>query len=307
VVTDFGADVSFVDAAKKMQEHYGIDLPASTIRLITEKHAQNMCLSQEKIYIRSNPSKKSQNIIAELDGSMIPIVKINQESIGDKRKTRKTGWREARLSLARAQGTLTPFYKATLGTMDDAGNQLATVAILAGQGENSHVHCVSDGAPWIAEQAERVFGDKHSYLIDFYHLCLYLNVASKCCAPNDANSWEIKQRELMKKNQLKDVMKEIRNHIENNSSDHECGAVKCYQYMEKRTHQFDYRWALENDLPIGSGEIESGHRSVVQKRLKIPGAWWREENAEDMLALRTTRANGCWNTYWKPGFETGVS
>lgn len=40
----------------------------------------------------------------------------------------------------------------------------------------------------------------------------------------------------------------------------------------------------------GMGEVESGHRSVIQARLKLSGAWWKEETAESMLALRTLRA-----------------
>ena len=76
--------------------------------------------------------------------------------------------------------------------------------------------------------------------------------------------------------------------------------------MEKRMHQFDYLNAIENKLPIGSGEVESGHRSVVQKRLKLPGAWWLEENAEKMLAIRTVRANGNWGNYWRLGYSTEV-
>ena len=38
--------------------------------------------------------------------------------------------------------------------------------------------------------------------------------------------------------------------------------------------------ARERKLPIGSGEIESAHRHLVQKRLKLAGAWWKETNAQ---------------------------
>lgn len=59
-----------------------------------------------------------------------------------------------------------------------------------------------------------------------------------------------------------------------------------------------YDEALAADLPIGSGEIESAHRYVAQQRLKRPGAWWKAEHAGYMLALRVTRINGGWETYW---------
>ncbi|MDE0284790.1 MAG: ISKra4 family transposase, partial [Gammaproteobacteria bacterium] len=47
------------------------------------------------------------------------------------------------------------------------------------------------------------------------------------------------------------------------------------------------------------GEIESAHRYVVQRRMKIAGAWWKADNAQAMLALRICRFNGLWNEYWQ--------
>ncbi len=69
----------------------------------------------------------------------------------------------------------------------------------------------------------------------------------------------------------------------------------CHRYLRNRPEQFDYPKALQAGLPIGSGEIESAHRHVIQQRLKIPGAWWKIDNADKMLALR---ANRNWENYW---------
>ncbi len=65
-----------------------------------------------------------------------------------------------------------------------------------------------------------------------------------------------------------------------------------------RMDQLNYQDALNKALPIGSGEIESAHRYVVQKWLKLPGCWWLIPNAEHMLALRINRANRKWHAYW---------
>ena len=59
-----------------------------------------------------------------------------------------------------------------------------------------------------------------------------------------------------------------------------------------------YREALAEGRPIGSGEIESAHRPVAQKRLKFPGVWWLVEHAEHMLTQRINRLNGDWEAYW---------
>ncbi len=73
----------------------------------------------------------------------------------------------------------------------------------------------------------------------------------------------------------------------------------CHRYLSNRLDQLDYQGALAQGLPIGSGEIESAPRYIVQQRLKRPGAWWTPDNAEAMLALRVARANGQWSAYWQ--------
>ena len=45
-----------------------------------------------------------------------------------------------------------------------------------------------------------------------------------------------------------------------------------------------YQKYREWGLPIGPGEIESSHRYIPQKRLKIPGATWHPNMINPMLA-----------------------
>jgi hypothetical protein len=61
----------------------------------------------------------------------------------------------------------------------------------------------------------------------------------------------------------------------------------------------DYDAFRAEGLPIGSGEVESAHRTIPQKRLKLPGAWWRPDNINPMLALRVLRRNEWWNDFWR--------
>ena len=81
-------------------------------------------------------------------------------------------------------------------------------------------------------------------------------------------------------------------------SDEQAPVRVCHRYLGARKDQSNYREALAEGLPIGSGEIESAHRHVAQKHLKLPGAWWLVENAEYMLAPRINRLNGDWDGYW---------
>ena len=44
--------------------------------------------------------------------------------------------------------------------------------------------------------------------------------------------------------------------------------------------------------------IAGAHRHVLQKRLKLSGAWWKKRNLKHMVALRILRANKQWDHYW---------
>ena len=302
VITDFGAEVPFHKIPAKLAEHYAISVPISSSRVITEKHAEKIFASQE---IETDiPERQGVDVlIEEVDGCLIPIVKIAEHSKEgqrvDRRTSREVDWKEARLCFARPKDTVTPIFGATLGKPDDAGEQMAHCAIRAGLGSNTKVHGVGDGAPWIADQMNMVFGLQGSYLIDLYHLCEYLAAASNTCATDGKESWFEQQKELMKTNRSSEVLEGLRLHLEPDTVPDKNAPVRsCYRYISNRQGQFDYKGALEAGLPVGSGEIESAHRYVIQDRLKRPGAWWKPQNAENMLALRVLRANNDWNLYW---------
>jgi hypothetical protein len=302
-ITDFGADEPFGKILEKLQEHYGITVPESSARSITEYHAQRMS-AQAGLAPEIPESAGVEWMIAETDGTMIPIVETSDTEVDgspvDKRKTRKGRWKEARLAFAHPKGSVTPVFGCTLGGTEDAGNQLLACAIRAGMGQDTKVHCVGDGAVWIADQVNRVFGTQATFLVDFYHLCEYLSSAAVSCAPGDQMTWFRRHKHLIKNNQVAEVLEELHPHLEPESVPDEKAPVRrCSRYIRNRPGQFDYKRAVEHELPIGSGEIESAHRYIIQKRLKIAGAWWKENNAQNMLVLRTLRANGDWESYWK--------
>jgi hypothetical protein len=141
---------------------------------------------------------------------MIPIVETTdfnfEGKILDRRKTRSCSWREARLCLAHAHDCEQLTFGATLGTVDEAGEQLVSSAIRAGMGIDTRVHGLGDGATWIATQFVRVFGSQATYLIDFYHLCDYLAAASERCASKNPQLWTKQQKQYLKTNQVDSVL-----------------------------------------------------------------------------------------------------
>lgn len=299
-VTDFAADVPFAQAMDKLVEHYGVLLNESTVRRIAEGHAQKVFEAAEP-EVAWPQQAGCAVVVAETDGGMVPIMEPSSTAT-DRRKGKRLFWKEAKICLAHAQGSRTPVYGGTLqGDVDQAGQHLFYCALKAGFGQGSRLHAVGDGAEWIAAQVERQFGANGSYLVDFYHVCDYLSAAAKALGPDQETTsiWLSTQKDRLKSQRAEEVIRDLETHLEApDTPDTEAPVRCCHRYLANRMGQLDYQSALARDLPIGSGEIESAHRYVVQQRLKRPGAWWQAANAEYMIALRILRANNQWKTYW---------
>jgi hypothetical protein len=169
-----------------------------------------------------------------------------------------------------------------------------------GVGALTFVHAVGDGAPWIADQVAEHFGPPGRYLLDFYHLCEYLAAASPICAPEDAKSWLTVQKRRLKRHHIAAVLKALQPFLEVDTIADNIAPVRAAdRYIRNRLTQLDYKGAIADKLPIGSGEIESAHRYVIQQRLKRAGSWWAIDNAKAMLALRVLRINQDWTAYWR--------
>jgi Uncharacterised protein family (UPF0236) len=302
VITDFGADVPFGQIPKKLLEHHGVSVPVSSAQVITQTHAQRV-LDTQSLDTEMPIGAAVATLITQMDGSMVAIVDTTPDADTseqiDRRKTRKIGWKEARLGLARSPEQTVPIFGSTFGSVDDAGAQLLHSAIRTGLGVETYVHGVGDGAPWIAIQMEVRFGTPGSFLLDFYHVCDYLADASHVCAPTNPKAWIEPQKAQLKRNHFKAVLKALNPYQEPDSvPDKQAPVRAAYRYLHNRPNQLDYKGTIAAELPIGSGEIESAHRYIVQDRLKRAGSWWTVEKAEAMLALRVLRFNQDWDGYW---------
>ena len=117
--------------------------------------------------------------------------------------------------------------------------------------------------------------------------------------PGDSSQWLTTQKQRMKDHQVRQVLNSLEMLMEEpDVADDQAPVRACHRYINNRPGQFNYKQAMEDGLPIGSGEVEGGHRHVIQDRLKRSGAWWAEVNAQRMLNLRTLRSNGDWELYW---------
>lgn len=292
-LVDFGAEESFAGAAARVKEHYGLEVVAEVVRQQTLKHGARI-----SALTVSPPKQVAPTLITQLDGSMIPIVVV--PTVGaDRRLGKQLIWREARLCLARPKDSVTPCYGATLGSVAVTGDLWRDTAKAAGLGEVTQVHGVGDGAEWILNQFQEQFGAQGDYLIDFYHVSQYLAEAAAVISPKNPERWRHRQQGRLLENKVTAVLRTLAAHLEAEATP-QAPVRAAHRYLNQRRAHLDYAAALAAGWCIGSGEIESGHRHVIQQRLKLAGSWWKEPNAQAMLGLRVARANQLWPRYWLP-------
>ena len=297
VLTEFGSEHSFVRAAQSVQEHYGFEINASAVRAATLIHAQRAQAQLQAEYeqpFRELPEKGSAHVIAQADGTMICTV-----SPGQRKGKRPREWKEMRLVAAQAKDSTVTKYGATFGSVSQTGRRWGHCTRQAGWGTNSHIHTVGDGAEWIRLQSREIFSTQATFLCDYFHVSEYLGAAATTCRPGQPDTWRRTQQKRLKRGDVARVLDSLAEHLEAETTPEEEAPVRnAHRYLSNRLDCLDYPRALALGLPIGSGMIESGHRHVLQARLKKAGTAWLPDNADAIAHLRVLKANQLWHSFW---------
>jgi hypothetical protein len=297
VLTDFGCEHSFERAAGSVLEHYGFALGASAVRTATLKHAQHARVQLQAQYaqpFRELPAVGKEHVITQADGTMICTV-----APGARQGKRPREWKEMRLVAAQAKDSATTVYGATFGSVAETGRRWGHCTRQAGWGLNSRIHAVGDGADWIRLQCREVFGEQGHFLCDYFHVSEYLGAAAPSCRPAQPDQWRRTQLQRLKRSQAPKVVAALAEHLEAEGTPEADAPVRNgHRYLNNRLDCLDYALALAVGLPIGSGLIESGHRHVLQARLKKAGAAWLSDHADQIAHLRVLRANNQWQSIW---------
>ncbi len=70
---------------------------------------------------------------------------------------------------------------------------------------------------------------------------------------------------------------------------------RAWGYGETHAMRMQYVTLERRKLPIGSGQVESAVRRVVNLRFKAPGSFWRETTVSGLMHLRAAFKAGRWD------------
>lgn len=155
---------------------------------------------------------------------------------------------------------------------------------------------ITDGALWIRNWINDAY-PQATQILDWYHAIEHLGEFGKQYFEHDnqSSNWIESQKELLYQSQTDTVMSNIialpakKRSVKN-------AKKKLLQYYQGNKERMDYkRYRSMGAGLIGSGAIESAHRTVIQKRMKLSGQRWTKKRAQNMLALRCVTLSEQWN------------
>lgn len=309
-LTDFGAEESFAQAAVRFQEHYGWTIGRTSILRLVEHHARRAesfvaARLQEQAVAFEQPEAVRPSVdamLAELDGCEIRTGTLGAAGTDEKtpvrklpRRRRAEQWREVRVGLVRRLDEVERTYVARMDEYPAVVTQLFQAAVGRGLGSQTTTVAVADGGNGLREELAAQFPNLH-FIYDRPHLKGHLNETADAMGldQDQRQAWVERVLHTLDAGGSEQVLAELAVHRGRGKT----RVTRLHKHLCRladAVHYADYR---ERGWPIGSGEVESAHRYIPQKRLKLPGASWRPSSLNPMLALRVLRANGWWAPFW---------
>ncbi|MDQ3655208.1 MAG: hypothetical protein M3457_09025 [Chloroflexota bacterium] len=280
----------FAPAARLLQWFTGVVMSPATLRRLTL--AAGTTMRQLELDFTATV-RDTGGVVADvadvplhlsLDGSMVALV--------------DEGWREVKLAAIgdrAGTGPLTDLtYAATLGSADAFGDEALGELGRRGVPQATDVVTVNEGAEWIQGFVDLHCPQAHRVL-DVAHAAGYLAAAATATfgeGTDAATAWFQTQRRELRDGDPDLVLAALGALPAGETRDTARG------YLTARRMQIADRAFRARGWPIGSGCVESGHKGVVQGRLKGQGMRWTRPVAAGMIALRIVDANARWGMTW---------
>jgi hypothetical protein len=159
---------------------------------------------------------------------------------------------------------------------------------------------IGDGAEWIWKYVQALF--PHAcQVLDYYHCSEYLHKVAKAqySAPLQALEWVEATLTRLYMGKVGWVLGGLRR-MQPTSEEALKAIDNCWVYLNDHRGRTHYRTFRRGGYPLGSGGMESSNKFICHVRLKRSGAWWYEENSNQMLALRCAKYNGTFHQLFTP-------
>jgi hypothetical protein len=290
-----GQSQASYEMARYMMEREGYHVTAEYIRQVTNYIGKQVF---ERDTARARETEKNlANIPYSHDKEGVLYIMIDGAAINTRTKDGSgSSYRENKLVLIfnstdikmRANGInrdiLSKDYTAFIGTVGEFGKYVLESAVRNGYGRFKETVILSDGAAWIRNMCEELFPDALQ-ILDFYHLSENIYSFSKYLHGEDPQKYRPWAEHMIGLAQEGDTAALLSRLAAYQGKRDQPGVVNLYKYIFDNREKTDYKSYKARGYYIGSGPIESGNKTVLQRRCKRAGMRWDVRNAQYVLSL----------------------
>ncbi len=287
-----GQHCVYEDAAELIKKFVQVDVSAKQIERLVHHYGPLVSEAYNHfLQTRKRERKDWEPTYVMMDGSMI--------------LTREEKWKEVKLGRIFSQSSLLELspsrnwlhrstYVAYLGNiapfLERMGQQVDKLP---------DPIFINDGAPWIWAWVEQYYPDAVQ-ILDYYHAIEYLWEFAREHFKDDVamKKWVEKQVDLLMADGVERVILNIEKRAVSRTKERE-QKKRLLRYYRTHQKRMNYGTYKADGLLIGSGPIESAHRTVIQERLKKSGQHWTHEGAQALIALRVAQKSHLWEIVQK--------
>jgi len=300
------------DMAVKLLSEREIVINVKTLRKIVRDVGQIGLSNRGVISLGHKQAKPSGTLVIGIDGGRIRErqVKPGRKKQDQTRQGYTTDWKEPVLFtmyVTDERGNIDKLFKpvcdATMQGKDYAFELIETYLDVMDTSSISRVVFCGDGAPWIWSRAEELlikrFPNKEGWqVLDYTHAKQALEEILDLLPAKSKEIDKIRKifKDALWKGEIDTMEKLIR--INFTGKRREKALNKWSNYFHDNKKRMQYSLFKNKGLPQGSGSVESAIRRVINLRLKSCGSFWKRENAEIYLFLRSQLITDRWNIFF---------
>lgn len=290
----------------------GIALHVNTVRLFANRFADAGLADRLETTPFAGPLPLAgKRVVVAIDGGRLRtrVPKPGRPRKETGRHGYEAVWREPKLlavytidERGKKDGAFT-FYEGTLASYDEAVSLFTRMLSRLGVAEAREVIFAADGSTHVWDRVPKIMAaiglpkERLRCVVDFWHAVEHAHEAATLLPGLSAYERSLRARafrKLLKAGRPEEVAAEITCAASSRRGDARTALANHAAYFHDNADRMRYDRLRADGLPIGTGVVESAIRRVVNLRMKGPGIFWSEENAERMLLLRSRLKAGRW-------------
>ena len=301
-----------LEVAREVLSERGIRIDVKTIRKYCRDLGMLGLEHRGEISVDGREELEGHTLVIGIDGGRLRErkKKRGKRKEGQKRQGYTTEWREPKLftmyvlnSERKVVKEFRPIHDATMGDADGVFDILQKYIDALDIGKVERMVFCGDGATWIWRRVEALIEKlgvekaRTYQVIDYTHAKQNLRKIAELIPDRDEKRERAyrKWKKLLWEGDIEAIHESICKNLQGKKKGR--GMKKWNEYFHANQKRMQYAHFKENNIPCGSGSVESAIRRVINLRLKSAGIFWKRDMAEYFLFLRSQLLSKRWRIF----------